>query len=294
MWERKDLKDRAKTALHRNYWRCVLIALILGLFVYNYSSGDSVGSDDDDTDSSSGYYIEETEDGWNSYGGVISEKSVPGRIQSFAEGIYGLVPTTISAFVTLSFVLGAVLVALSIFVFNILEVGGCKFFTDNTQRVQEEERTGLGTLFWGFESGRYLNLVKIILIRDIKIFLWSLLLVIPGIVKSYEYRMVPYILGDDPSIDSRDAFKISREMMDGNKFDAFVLDLSFIGWKFLGALTFGLVNLFWTNPYEYATNAELYLALRDGADGSFGGFRKYQEKRDADPFYTHYVSGGEN
>lgn len=68
-------------------------------------------------------------------------------------------------------------------------------------------------------------------------FLWSLLLIIPGIVKSYEYRMVPYLLADCPDLSTEDAFRISREMMDGEKMNAFILDLSFIGWKILSSIT---------------------------------------------------------
>ena len=61
-------------------------------------------------------------------------------------------------------------------------------------------------------------------------FLWSLLLLIPGIVKAYEYRMVPYLLADYPELSTEEAFRISREMMNGEKMNTFILDLSFIGW----------------------------------------------------------------
>ena len=69
------------------------------------------------------------------------------------------------------------------------------------------------------------------------------------------------LLGDDPTMSGQDARTKSDLMMDGNKMDAFVLDLSFIGWILLGYLTFGILNLVFTSPYQAATDAELYLAL---------------------------------
>lgn len=70
--------------------------------------------------------------------------------------------------------------------------------------------------------------------------------------------MVPYILAENPGMDQKEAFAISKRMMDGEKFDAFVLQLSFIGWYLLAAITCGLVGIFYVNPYVEATMAELY------------------------------------
>ena len=95
------------------------------------------------------------------------------------------------------------------------------------------------------------------------LFLWTLLLIIPGIVKAYEYRMVPYILAEQPDINYSDAFSISKQMMDGQKMDTFILDLSFIGWTLLETITCGLTGIFWSQPYIDAVNGELYVWLRD-------------------------------
>ncbi|MCI5649263.1 MAG: DUF975 family protein [Fusicatenibacter sp.] len=105
-------------------------------------------------------------------------------------------------------------------------------------------------------------MVLTMFLRDLYIGLWSLLLVIPGIIKSYEYRMVPYLLADCPELDRTEAFRISREMMYGQKMNAFVLDLSFIGWHLLSACTCNLVGVFFTQPYVNTTNAELFLQLK--------------------------------
>ena len=91
--------------------------------------------------------------------------------------------------------------------------------------------------------------------------LWSLLFIIPGIIKSYEYRMVPYLLAENPDMDMHEAFERSKNMMMGNKFDTFVLDISFIGWRFLSALTANILDIFYVNPYVFLTDAELYVKL---------------------------------
>ena len=92
--------------------------------------------------------------------------------------------------------------------------------------------------------------------------LWCLLLIFPGIYKAYCWRLVPFIIADEPDISGKEARARSASMMNGSKWASFVLDLSFIGWKLVGALTFGIVNIVFTNPYEAATDTELYLTLK--------------------------------
>ena len=93
-------------------------------------------------------------------------------------------------------------------------------------------------------------------------FLWSLLFVIPGIVKGYSYALTPYILIDDPQISIRDAVRKSQRMMSGQKFNLFYLQLSFIGWWILSILTGG-IGFLWLTPYFTTSMAALYRNLRD-------------------------------
>ncbi|MDF3003788.1 MAG: hypothetical protein K0S22_260 [Oscillospiraceae bacterium] len=93
-------------------------------------------------------------------------------------------------------------------------------------------------------------------------FAWSLLLVIPGIVKGYSYLMAPYILADNPGMTAREALSESKRMTNGHKFDLFVLGLSFIGWFLLIPITLGLIMI-WLVPYTNATLANYYLAMKD-------------------------------
>jgi hypothetical protein len=103
--------------------------------------------------------------------------------------------------------------------------------------------------------------------------LWTLLFIIPGIVKAYEYRMIPYILAENPHMSRKEVFAASKSMMMGNKWKAFVLDLSFLGWHILSVFTVGILELFYVAPYVYATNAALYEALAYGRpnNGNFTG-----------------------
>ena len=92
-------------------------------------------------------------------------------------------------------------------------------------------------------------------------FLWSLLFIIPGIVKSYSYAMTPYILLDRPELSATEAIKESEKMMNGHKMDLFILELSFIGWIFLSVLTCGVLILY-VEPYMAATKSAFYLELK--------------------------------
>ena len=95
--------------------------------------------------------------------------------------------------------------------------------------------------------------------------LWSLLFVIPGIVKSYAYAMTPYILLDNPELGANEAITKSKEMMKGYKWKLFCLDLSFIGWYLLTAITFGLAMLY-AAPLMNAARAQFYEELKKAQD----------------------------
>lgn len=137
-----------------------------------------------------------------------------------------------------------------------LEVGSRKYFV---QSAQYKDDTGCYS--FAFDSGNFKGIIWTMFLRDLYNFLWLLLLIIPGIIKSYAYRMVPYILADNPNLGADNAITLSRKMMDGSKFDLFVLELSFIGWYLLGVLALG-VGILFVNPYYNATEAQLYLLLR--------------------------------
>ena len=111
---------------------------------------------------------------------------------------------------------------------------------------------------------RWFRASMTLLLTTIFQYLWFIT-VIGGFIKMYSYRMVPFIVAENPDLKPREAITLSRRMMNGHKWQAFKLDLSFFGWILLGALTLGLVNVFWTVPYMESAQAALYLKLRDAA-----------------------------
>ncbi|KAB3527277.1 DUF975 family protein [Alkaliphilus serpentinus] len=155
----------------------------------------------------------------------------------------------------LGFVLFAFLIR--IFIGYNVEVGGAKYFIKSSK-----EDFNFGYLLDTFKSGHYINVVITMFLRALYTFLWSLLLIIPGIIKSYAYSLVPYILSENPDMEPSEAISLSSSMTEGHKLDIFILDLSFIGWYILGGLLFGIGVLF-VNPYVNATKAELYLKLKE-------------------------------
>ena len=122
------------------------------------------------------------------------------------------------------------------------------------------EEISVGDIFKGFNvTGKAIWLS---IITAVYTFLWTLLLIVPGIVKSFAYAMAPYILADEPELTASEALAKSQRIMNGHKFDLFVLDLSFIGWALLGTITFGIA-LIYVVPYRSATIANFYNSIKE-------------------------------
>ena len=107
--------------------------------------------------------------------------------------------------------------------------------------------------------------VLAMLLRGVYTFLWSLLFLIPGIVKSYAYSMVPYIIYENPNLTAKQAIALSCKLTDGYKWDLFILDLSFIGWNLLSAITGGILGILYVYPYMGVTHATVYEHLKQSA-----------------------------
>ena len=230
-WNIATLKGMAKNALTGSYWKSVFVGFLMMLCTATASSGSARGAEQVETNVDTGIVDQLMH---NPYFGVISAMIAAVALLA---GIAGL--------------------ALQIFVMNPLEIGIRRYFMEDLYAPCELDR-----LTYGFKMN-YVNGVITMLLRVVFIALWTLLLIIPGIIKSYEYRMIPYLLAENPDLEWRDAFATSKRMMDGEKWNAFVLDLSFIGWILLSLVTLGLVGIFYVNPYKGLTDAALYMALRE-------------------------------
>ena len=159
----------------------------------------------------------------------------------------------------LTLLLGSILLFFfAIFVVNILRVGRRVFFLKNRQ----DPDTKIKNIFYPYsEKHMYINIFKIMLSRYIYQFLW-MLTIVGGIIKVYEYRMIPYIIAEQPKIECKQAFELSRKMIKGYKWKMFILDISFLLWDILEIMTFGLFGIFYLNPYKASTEAEVYIELK--------------------------------
>ena len=240
MWSISGLKQEAKELLSNRYWMTVLFCFILSFIIgFQFNTSNELRNID-----LSGYDIESLEDFFYAFEDAMSSPEY----------------VALSLFTNvLNFVASIVNLALSVFLINVFTIGGCTFFLSSRMRP-----TKIDAIIFGFK-GNYKNVVLTMFLKDLYIWLWSLLLIIPGIIKSYEYRMVDYLLAENPHMDNKRAFELSSKMMEGEKMNAFLLDLSFIGWDLLNVCTCGILGLFFLNPYKNHTKAGLYVALRTKA-----------------------------
>lgn len=124
-------------------------------------------------------------------------------------------------------------------------------------RNHREESVDLENLFDGFRGGRYTRVFCALFLVNLFTFLWTLLLIIPGIMKAFSYALTPYIIMDEPELTARQAITRSCEIMEGRRWKLFCLYLSFIGWGILSLLTFG-IGFLWLVPYMNASVAAFY------------------------------------
>lgn len=146
-----------------------------------------------------------------------------------------------------------------ILVLGPLEYGMAYIFL---KQARDGQPVQMGDMFHGFQDD-FGGTLLIGLMTGLFTFLWSLLFFIPGIVKAYSYSMVYYIKVDHPDYDWKMCIDESRRMMNGHKWEKFVLDLSFIGWILVGSLCLGVGTL-WVTPYMTAAEANFYESIRDG------------------------------
>lgn len=276
MWTRKQIKEKAKKAFQLNYWKCVLCGLIFAIIVGGASGAGGAASGGSSTFSSLMYnnqHREETETVEEVEVEGIDENSDPVTVTvvtsddngneidvnetdvAFGIAVFSIVALTVFAIVLVASAVG---IAVDVLLINPVEFGCRNFFRRNL-----DEPAKLSSLTFAFDKN-YKNAVKTAFFKDLFIWLWSLLFVIPGIIKAYEYRLVPYIFAENPDMKYSDILAESSKLMKGNKWKTFVLDLSFIGWELLSLCTCGLLSVFYVDPYKLQTDAALYEALKYG------------------------------
>ena len=220
---------RARESLRGNWLIAVLVALVAGLL------------------GASGNNFEwriDLDSSFAEFRTLFQASDPESFLRLLALMVYGLVTSAISGvFFIAALILGGV-----------MELGSARY----NLNLIDRQKAGFSDLFSQFS--RFAQALVMKLLTSLFIILWSMLLVIPGIVASYRYAMAPYILLEDPECSGYDAIQRSKEMMMGHKWELFCLDLSFIGWAILCAFTFGIGNLF-LNPYTAASRASFYRSL---------------------------------
>lgn len=292
MWKRKELKNKAKEDVKKNYWTAILVCFLLALLTSEFGTSIiGIWQEDDSMDPT--YIIkneniimndqinsEQLEEAKEKSEEIEERKANLSDIQiKVWEAIENTANSAVKSYKYIFKVwdsiasfnlnqiglgIGLSLAAVIALVFTILIaepliVAGRRYFIKAT----EEENAKMNEMGEVFKKGCWINVTITMLLKNIYNVLWYLT-IIGGFIKTYEYKMIPYILAENPKVNRKEAFKLSKEMMRGNKWKTFVLDLSFILWNMLSVLTFGLLNILYVNPYKSMTFAELYKELKKG------------------------------
>lgn len=306
MWKRKELKASAKKIVKKNYWTAVIVCFLLALLTGEFGTS-IIGIWKEDNSMDPNYIVnqediiideqvdeeklEEAKENGSRYTETIEQlndtqlkifEAIEANLNSITKSqkyIFKIwdafnsfninqtglgIGISVTALITMAF---------TIIIANPLTVAGKRYFL----KAREEENTKIGVIGEIFKRGNWINVAIMIFLKNLYNMLWYLT-IIGGIIKSYEYRMIPYILAENPRINRKEAFKLSKEMMKGNKWKIFLLDISFIGWSLLSIFTFGILNILYVNPYKAATTAELYMVLRKQAIE--GKYEYHEELKD--------------
>lgn len=255
-WNRPILKANGRLALQNRYWLGVAVSLVALLL-----SGAVVALVQMQVSLSLLRELWDTMDGFFYL--------TPGGLHASWGGRGGLDPYLVFRmrwlwqFALLTWLLSLLALAAAIFAGGPLQVGQARYFVHN--RFGD---TRFGLVFSGFQQ-RWLNTVAVKFTTNLFVWLWSLLFVVPGVVASYRYYYVDFLLADNPGLTGARARALSRMLTDGEKGRLFVFDLSFLGWILLAglvdAVTFFVGGSALLMPYLMASRAELYLFARDRA-----------------------------
>ena len=156
------------------------------------------------------------------------------------------------------FIFAILSILLFVFVKNVVVVGKNRYFLE--QRRYHE--TGPGELLFPYKNKRLKNIAFIMFLKYIFQVLWNITIV-GGFIKRYEYLLIPYIVAENPEVNPKDAFEISKKLMYGDKWKAFVVECSLLPWYILSYLTYNMSALFFSDAYIECIRAEMYMRIRD-------------------------------
>ena len=243
MFSAKEFRAMARNKLKGNWLVSVLVSFVAALL--GGVSGGGSGAASGSASGAAGSYSGASSSVSGSVSG--STDQLAGQLEQFLESNPILV-ATITSLMGIILIIGLALLIIG----GAVELGHNKYYIDLCTNQQPK----FETLFSRF--GIFFKALGLRLFMGLFIFLWTLLLFIPGIIAAYRYSMAPYLMAQNPDMGIREAVNRSKELMQGRKWRLFCLELSFIGWHLLCILTFGLGYLF-LNPYIQSAYAAFYL-----------------------------------
>ncbi len=287
MFDRKGAKKKAKQKLKKHYVIFVIACLIASFIGAEYAESTSFIKSDElsafDQDSSVvsdlvfgglekgqeaidnkvvvDTYLGPLELGHSN--GVLAGITKNATTGSFFVIIYKAISTLIKKggdiFASITVVIAAIFLSLfAIFIRDAYKVVFRRIYLEGYQY----DKVKSNRFLYIFKCHKWFNAAWCIFRMEIYLYLWYLT-IIGGIIKSFSYAMVPYIVAENPSIKSSDAIKLSRKMMDGHKWEYCKYMITFIGWWLLDGLTLGVSGVLFSNPYLECFNVEYYAYLRD-------------------------------
>ncbi len=284
MGTRKELKKRARLSIKQSYWRAVSVCFLIAMlttaypvtttfFGFNAVSGGILSEPAGTSDLSNSDVIIQIADSIVpedsivrlipdaviEAGGLVVDicTSAGSLLFSVLRAVNGFIledPGTMTVFLAAGVVLSLLY---QIFISNVLIIGEKRFFME----VRRYRQTRISKIFFLYKLRCIWRPAWVMLCRAVCQTLWNFTIA-GGIIKHYEYSLIPYILAENPRIGRKKAFYLSRQMTRNNKWKLFQIDLSFLGWKILSLSTLGILDFFLVNPYVAGCKTEVYFSLR--------------------------------
>ncbi len=303
--DRKGMKVAAKKAQRKHYWMIVAICLFASVFGVAYTSSTlsvstnisiSTPQTEDSTQSNDMYDV------LNDMYDVLQDLAVGNEndarekvkqnqeqiVNNDTDATFGRRRGVIASLLN-SFASGSMVIAVADAINSVTHNGGVSIavpvilslavyifvwlFIQETYRIvmarmllegRSYNKLPASRFFYPIHTRKWPRMAWTMFVENVFLFLWSLTIV-GFFIKQYSYRMVPYIVAENPNIEALDAIRLSRRMMKGHKWECFVADCSFLGWYLLNLITFGLSGIFYSNGYNAAFFAEYYVYMRSMA-----------------------------
>ena len=173
------------------------------------------------------------------------------NIEKRATELFGDLPKIVKTYLMIAAGGAGALSLVNLILGGVIQLGYAQYLL----KQQDREICSVQDLFSQFD--RFGQGFLQLFLRNLYTFLWGLLFLIPGLIKSFAYAMTPFLMAEDPTLTANEAIKLSQEKMRGHKGELFCLGLSFFGWAVLAVLTGGIGEIF-LNPYINAAYAAFY------------------------------------